>query len=129
MTPAQRQYREVYLRSPEWAATKARYRASKMPQTCVVCGESRVDLHHRTYVRVGRERLADLVPLCRAHHREAHVIREAQKRPNKKKATAKQLAWIRDLGGTPKPEMTDRQARRMTAVLHRQRNQRRKMAT
>jgi hypothetical protein len=62
-----------YLRSEHWAAIKAKYRASKMPQRCVVCGEGWVDLHHRSYKRIGQEHLHDLVPLCRAHHNEVHT--------------------------------------------------------
>jgi hypothetical protein len=60
-----------YLRSAHWRDVKKRYRASKFPQSCF-CGETRVDLHHRTYKRLGRERLSDLVPLCRKHHDEVH---------------------------------------------------------
>jgi hypothetical protein len=63
---------KLYLRSPEWAEVKRRYRSSKLPQTCVVCGSKKVDLHHKTYERLGKERLTDLVPLCRSHHKWLH---------------------------------------------------------
>lgn len=63
-----------YTRSPEWATTKARYRASKLPQKCRICGERWVDLHHRSYKRTGAENLHDLIPLCRKHHEALHVI-------------------------------------------------------
>jgi hypothetical protein len=62
----------IYIRSDEWAEVKRRYRASRLPQTCVVCGEKKVDLHHKTYKRLGKERLTDLAPLCRAHHKWLH---------------------------------------------------------
>lgn len=119
-----------YIRSPAWAKKKAQYRASKLPQTCVVCGVWKVDLHHRTYARLGREKLTDLTPLCREHHTQAHAIRseiDAKRAARGKRgvggahgntlATAKQLAYIRRLGGTPLPEMTGRQARRMAERL------------
>jgi len=61
-----------YIWSAEWAEVKRRYRASKLPQKCVVCGSSHVDLHHRSYRRLGAERLNDLVPLCREHHMIVH---------------------------------------------------------
>ena len=129
---------EAYLRSPEWEAKKAEYRANpRLPQACVVCGNRRVDLHHRTYLRVGRERLTDLVPLCRDHHDEAHKIRLAMREARVRKpkspraqsqsdaawlATARQLDWIRRLGGTPPPEMTKREARKMYERLQRSRS-------
>jgi hypothetical protein len=63
-----------YLRSPEWAAVKWRYRRSKRPQGCQLCGAKPVDLHHRTYKRIGgKEHLSDLVALCRQHHDQAHA--------------------------------------------------------
>lgn len=62
----------AYLRSPHWRDVKRRYRASKLPKKCKVCGEAMYDLHHRTYKRLGNERLADLVPLCRTHHQGLH---------------------------------------------------------
>lgn len=61
----------AYLASDHWRDVKRRYRASRLRQTCF-CGATRVDLHHRTYKRIGRERLGDLVPLCREHHAEVH---------------------------------------------------------
>lgn len=62
----------VYVRSDAWAAVKARYRKSKLPQKCVVCQSAVVDIHHKTYDRLGAERLTDLVPLCRKHHDRVH---------------------------------------------------------
>jgi hypothetical protein len=53
---------DAYLRSPQWASLKARYRASDLPQACVLCDEELVQLHHVTYERVGEE-LTDLAPL------------------------------------------------------------------
>lgn len=63
----------AYLRSPCWAATKARYRASSRPQACM-CGEDQVQLHHMTYVRIGAERLTDLVALCAPCHTMIHIL-------------------------------------------------------
>ena len=64
-------YRE-YLEGPEWAETRTRYRSSGKLQTCLVCRAPNVDLHHRTYRRLGKERLGDLVALCREHHEQVH---------------------------------------------------------
>jgi hypothetical protein len=121
----------AYIRSPEWAEKKRRYRASDLPQRCVVCNEPKVDLHHRTYSRFKKERLTDLVPLCRAHHDEAHKLIAKENRERKARgkgrrgnaqglATAKELDYIRRLGGTPKPHMTSKEARAMYNRLSRQ---------
>jgi hypothetical protein len=61
-----------YIRSAEWAEVKRRYRASKLPKKCVVCQNPNVDLHHKTYKRLGKEWLTDLAPLCRNHHTRVH---------------------------------------------------------
>lgn len=66
---------QAYLRSDHWQRVKRRYRRSKMPQTCVVCGDPRYQLHHKTYERLGREHLTDLVALCELHHTRRHVER------------------------------------------------------
>src|SRR5262245_22422030 len=68
----------AYIRSDAWREKKRAYRASKLPQTCYVCGASPVDLHHRSYKRFGNERLTDLLPLCRPHHDEAHALLRAK---------------------------------------------------
>lgn len=64
----------AYINSAKWEAKKQKYRASKLPQTCLVCNSQRVDLHHRTYKRLGAEWLNDLIPLCRTHHDECHAF-------------------------------------------------------
>jgi hypothetical protein len=61
-----------YINSPEWRAKRQDYFNSKLPQKCLVCNSKKVDLHHRTYKRLGSEWLNDLVPLCREHHNECH---------------------------------------------------------
>ena len=62
-----------YLCSDQWHLTRERFRASGLHQTCLVCFDPNVDLHHRTYSRLGKERLDDLVALCRRHHEQIHV--------------------------------------------------------
>ncbi len=64
-------YRE-YLRSERWYETRTKYWKSALPQKCVVCYDPNVELHHRTYQRLGRERLTDLLPLCSEHHNALH---------------------------------------------------------
>lgn len=60
-----------YIQSPEWKqkADKARKRAG---YRCQVCNRSIkeivLDVHHRTYERLGNERNEDLTVLCRDCH-------------------------------------------------------------
>jgi hypothetical protein len=74
-----------YLLSDHWREMKERYWATVhltgddigyykrgLPQACVVCADPNVDLHHRTYARLGEEHLTDLVALCRLHHDQLH---------------------------------------------------------
>ena len=61
-----------YLVSDLFYSVKERFRASNLPQSCRVCHAPNVDLHHKTYARLGNEKLDDLIPLCRDHHDELH---------------------------------------------------------
>jgi hypothetical protein len=62
-----------YLASPRWQELRLRYARSSRPKRCAVCHDPAYQLHHRTYRRLGRERLDDLLPLCRRHHDELHA--------------------------------------------------------
>lgn len=66
----------AYMESPEWVARKAWWRShrSSNQRRCRACGDHLYDLHHRRYVRLGCERLRDLVPLCRRHHNALHSL-------------------------------------------------------
>jgi hypothetical protein len=62
-----------YLRSDHWRGVNRRYRESRrFPQCCLACGGPDFQLHHRTYERLGREPLTDLLPLCRDCHFLVH---------------------------------------------------------
>lgn len=51
-----------YMRSPEWAKIKARYRrAEHLPQVCMCGAHESLQLHHKTYERVCAEDLEDLL--------------------------------------------------------------------
>lgn len=62
-----------YLQSDHWQDFKDAYRRSKRPKRCVVCGATRIQLHHHTYARIGCERLDDVDPLCSDHHEAVHA--------------------------------------------------------
>ena len=61
-----------YLVSNLFYSVKERFRESGYSQCCRVCHAPNVDLHHRSYARLGNEKLDDLVPLCRNCHDELH---------------------------------------------------------
>jgi 5-methylcytosine-specific restriction endonuclease McrA len=97
LTDRQREYREVYLRSEHWRETRAAA-LERAEHKCQVCASTkRLDVHHNTYERLGQERPADLVVLCRTchdrHHSNYNVVTLApgkrqqpkpKNRPNKK---------------------------------------------
>jgi 5-methylcytosine-specific restriction endonuclease McrA len=63
---------EAYLRSPEWRA-RARQALCRAGYRCQVCGNrGPLDVHHRTYRRVGREWPEDLTVLCHRCHELFH---------------------------------------------------------
>jgi hypothetical protein len=65
----------AYLHSPAWRDLKRRYYDAH-PAICM-CGDTNVHLHHKTYERVGREELDDLVPLCERCHEHVHALEAA----------------------------------------------------
>jgi 5-methylcytosine-specific restriction endonuclease McrA len=67
------------MRSKTWATRRARYfRTHK--KLCRACGASKsIHLHHVTYERLGRERNADLVALCRFCHEAVHELHRARR--------------------------------------------------
>ena len=66
---------EQYLLSPEWQC-KRRVVLDLAGGRCAVCGRPASNVHHNTYVRLGQERLQDLVVLCSVCHRRFHSIRK-----------------------------------------------------
>jgi hypothetical protein len=73
-------YRE-YLASEHWKDLKRRFFASKLISRnsadmfcCGACGETdvRLSVHHRTYKRLGREWLMDLMAVCDGCHETIH---------------------------------------------------------
>jgi hypothetical protein len=72
ITERQRQYREEYLRSPHWRQTRLAA-LGRAGNRCQVCnGAKQLDVHHRTYERIGKEADGDLTVLCRECHALFH---------------------------------------------------------
>ena len=74
---ASREFYLAYLNSPAWRAT--RNRALRLANwTCQQCGGKRdLQVHHRSYERLGREWDQDLEVVCDDCHREVHIERNA----------------------------------------------------
>lgn len=67
----------AFLRSSDWEETRSRYwRDPDTLKTCGLCGtkDPPLQLHHRTYERVGAEHLDDLVPTCLRCHQLLHAL-------------------------------------------------------
>lgn len=61
-----------YMRSKEWADFRASVIA-KRGRWCELCGSGyRVELHHRTYNRLGHEKERDVQLCCHACHEKIH---------------------------------------------------------
>lgn len=89
-------YRE-YLRTQAWHWRRQHYfrdlRAAGFEPACQVCGlrldeAGSLDLHHLSYAGISQrpdgswvagEDNADLMPLCRKHHREVHRLMDSGK--------------------------------------------------
>jgi hypothetical protein len=65
------QYRE-YMMSLEWAQRREAVMGRCGGMCEKDCGRRAIDVHHRTYIRVGREKLTDLIAMCRTCHQDEH---------------------------------------------------------
>lgn len=64
-----------YLRSEHWKIIKRRfYKRLNFKNQCEACKSRRkLNVHHKTYERIGMERLSDLCLLCRSCHKRVHL--------------------------------------------------------
>lgn len=71
---------EAYIASPQWAAKRERA-FKKHGRACKACGSTDPGLHvhHHTYERFRRERLDDLVILCKPCHTIVHKFHNQQR--------------------------------------------------
>lgn len=81
---------ERYITSSEWD-TKRKQALNAHGAYCRGCGRNNIGLHvhHRTYARLGRERMSDLVILCEPCHAGVHQLAERMSLEN---ATDKVIA-------------------------------------
>ena len=61
-----------YIRSSKWLNLKKKVFRYK-GKICRKCGRRKsTQVHHKTYERLGKEQLSDLVPVCRVCHKKIH---------------------------------------------------------
>lgn len=71
-------YRNEYLKSVHWKQLKKNTLQSQ-GRICCECGEIKgLQVHHKTYERLGHELPEDLCVLCGACHAKAHGKTEAE---------------------------------------------------
>lgn len=69
-----------YLDSPEWWRLR-KLAVQRADHKCERCGAKELlNVHHRTYQRLGAEYLNDLEVLCETCHRMEHAARNREKR-------------------------------------------------
>lgn len=87
-----------YLSSPHWQDVRRRYLASGLWKgRCHGCRASiqNPDIHHRTYIRLGHEKLHDLRGVCHACHRAIHEAEQSATKPSLWMSTARTLKRAR----------------------------------
>jgi hypothetical protein len=90
-----------YLASEHWKKTRKRYFASRATAQQCACGNPGRALHHKTYVRLGAERLSDLELVCDDCHKALHA--KEPKRVSKKATGAK--SGYRRVAPDPRPRV------------------------
>jgi hypothetical protein len=64
---------QKYLMSTEWQHRKS-WVLNYWGNRCLICNSpDNLEVHHRTYERVGEELFTDLIPLCSRHHSQLHL--------------------------------------------------------
>ena len=64
-----------YIKSKKWF--RKRLEVYQVQKECFGCGiKNNLDVHHLTYKNLGKEKLEDLITLCRKCHSEVHYERE-----------------------------------------------------
>jgi hypothetical protein len=68
-----------YLKSDEWKSFKNRYLKSNYKKKCYICWKPYIangsfDFHHKTYNNLGKERMIDVIILCRDCHQSTHNL-------------------------------------------------------
>ena len=85
-----------YINSYAWQAMRRRFWSSKLPKHCYCCGKSDIalELHHKTYKRLGHENLNDLILVCRNCHGNIHKLYEMRIKKCINEGTINPGLWV-----------------------------------
>jgi hypothetical protein len=84
--PEPRNYRE-YIAGPYWRAKRIEVLAARGAQ-CERCfSDKQINVHHKSYVRLGKELPQDLLILCRNCHKAEHGILDTRQNPTESRVT------------------------------------------
>jgi len=73
-TERQKEYNE-YLRTADWKSRKEKFK-KLWGNKCVMCGEEKgISMHHLNYDCLGKEKMQDIMPLCKKCHFDVHKNR------------------------------------------------------
>ena len=62
-----------YMISEQWRDFRE-FAYKMLGRQCAKCGgSSHIELHHKTYFRLGHEKVPDVVPMCRVCHNRFHL--------------------------------------------------------
>lgn len=62
-----KEYQEIYLKSEHWCKIKERFYS--LFKSCQLCNKrGKLNIHHLTYKRIGKEKTTDLIVLCEDCH-------------------------------------------------------------
>ena len=93
MTTAEFEHKyNAYIKSAQWRNIRAMLikDASNQCSKCKALGYSSrpLEIHHKTYERLGRESLNDLEVLCKSCHEQADLVRAAEGKARSEKAVS-----------------------------------------
>ena len=86
---------KTYINSRRWKSLSRKIK-NRDGNKCKLCDSERIlEVHHLSYVRLGKERGADLVTLCQSCHAEQHKLVRLiiANRPKLSKNLALRQAW------------------------------------
>ena len=100
-----------YLKSPEWRERR-KQALDWARNACQLCNSPKepLNVHHRTYDRLGAELPADLVVLCKDCHEKFHEPTPEMERPKKSPKPDKEWQWARKAIGELVRQLSDLQS-------------------
>jgi hypothetical protein len=107
-----------YLLTEHWKQFR-QYALKRANFRCQLCNSgSQLNVHHRTYERIGCEDVSDVIVLCKNCHENHHdKIKSNQQMAEDEPPTEKQLSYLKILGYTGAEVQTKKEARLIISEL------------